>query len=424
LYHTDGPVFLGAPTGSGKTLIAELAIFRMKRLHPNGICVYIAPLKALARERLREWRKKLGSAPLHWSILELSGDTHHDQMALARADVLVCTPEKWDLVSRGWRGSADTLLEGKATDAKAFVKRVRLLVIDEVHLLGEERGAVLEAIVSRTRFIARHVQLESQDKGQAVQEFTRIIGLSTRLANPTDLADWMGIDTKSYGNRKLRGLYNFRPQVRPVPVTIRVQGYLGRHYCPRMATMNKPCFAAIKEQSPDKPVLIFVASRRQTRLTAFDIISYAAADDNPKRFLRCDEQYMEDIVKQISDQALRHTMLFGIGLHHAGLASRDREIVERMFLSGEIQILVATATLAWGVNLPAHLVIVKGTEYFDGKTSRYVEYPLTDVLQMVGRAGRPGFDTSAEAVVMAKEEMKNFYMKVCTALLIEIDLQV
>ena len=55
--------------------------------------------------------------------------------------------------------------------------------------------------------------------------------------------------------------------------------------------------------------------------------------------------------------------------------------VERLFLSGEIMVLVATATLAWGVNLPAHLVIVKGTEFFDGKQSRYVDYPLTDVLQ-------------------------------------------
>lgn len=87
-------MFLGAPTGSGKTAVAELAILRMKRLHPDGICVYIAPLKALARERLKEWRDRLGSSPLNWSVLELSGDTHHDQNALERADVLVCTPEK------------------------------------------------------------------------------------------------------------------------------------------------------------------------------------------------------------------------------------------------------------------------------------------------------------------------------------------
>jgi hypothetical protein len=128
-----------------------------------------------------------------------------------------------------------------------------------------------------------------------------------------------------------------------------------------MATMNKPCYAAIKELSPVKPTLIFVASRRQTRLTAFDIISYAASDERPKMFLGCDETYVEAIVDKVHDEALRHTIAFGIGLHHAGLSSHDRDIVEKMFLDGYIKVLVATATLAWGVNLPAHLVIVKGT---------------------------------------------------------------
>jgi len=348
-------------------------------------------------------------------VLELSGDTHHDQSALQRADILVCTPEKWDLISRGWR---------RATQSnQSFVFRVRLLVLDEVHLLGEDRGAVLEAIVSRTRLISRHVnqqQLEDGSKrvgsvppnnSDSEHELTRIVGLSTALANPVDLADWMGIDTKGHGPRNRRGLYNFRPSVRPVPTTVHVQGYPGKHYCPRMATMNKPCFAAIKELSPTKPTLIFVASRRQTRLTAFDIISYAASDDLPKMFLGCTDTFVDSVAERIADEALRHTITYGIGLHHAGLSSSDRDIVEKMFLKGEIKVLVATATLAWGVNLPAHLVIVKGTEYFDGKSSRYVDYPLTDVLQMIGRAGRPGFDTEAEAVVMVASDKKTFYKK-------------
>lgn len=396
LYHTDTPVLLGAPTGSGKTLIAEIALLRMKRKHANGICVYIAPLKSLARERLKEWKRRLGAKPLQWTVLELSGDTHHDQHILEEADVLVCTPEKWDLISRGWNGN----------NARSFVKRVKLLVLDEVHLLGEDRGAVLEAIVSRTRYISQFTGLD-QSQGDA----TRIMGLSTALANPTDLADWIGIDTEGLGHLRLRGLYNFRNSVRPVPLKIHIQGYPGKHYCPRMASMNKPAFAALKQHSPNKPALIFVSSRRQTRLTAFDIISYASADEDPKRFLNCDESYMESVAERITDEALKHTLLFGIGLHHAGLSSYDRDVVERMFLNGDIQVLVATATLAWGVNLPAHLVIVKGTEYFDGKLSTYVDYPLTDVLQMMGRAGRPGFDTEGTAVIMASEEKKDFYKK-------------
>lgn len=347
LYHTDVPVLLGAPTGSGKTVVGELAILRTKRLHKDGICVYIAPLKSLARERLKEWRSRFGSAPMHWKVLELSGDTHHDRRALNEADILVCTPEKWDLISRGWRGNSADNASSDEENKRSFVKRVRLLIIDEIHLLGEERGAVLEAIVSRTRFISRSLKLRQQSGSEDAADMIRIVGLSTAIANPLDLADWIGIETTGTNPAARRGLYNFRPSIRPVETVVHVQGYPGKHYCPRMATMNKPCYAAIKQYSPDRPSLIFVASRRQTRLTAFDIINYAAADENPKAFLGCDESYIDAVASSIQDDALKHTIGFGIGLHHAGLSSGDRDIVERLYLSGDIRVLVATATLAW-----------------------------------------------------------------------------
>jgi activating signal cointegrator complex subunit 3 len=209
----------------------------------------------------------------------------------------------------------------------------------------------------------------------------RFVGLSTALANPRDLADWLGID-------KI-GVFNFHPSVRPIPMTMHIQGFAGKHYCPRMATMNKPCYAAILEHSPTKPSLIFVSSRRQTRLTALDLISYCASDDNPKKFLHMPEDEAAAIAQTFSDGALRDTLVFGIGIHHAGLDNHDRDVVEELFRECKIQVLVCTSTLAWGVNLPCHLVIVKGTEYFDAKTSRYVDSPVTDILQMMGRAGRP-----------------------------------
>lgn len=67
----------------------------------------------------------------------------------------------------------------------------------------------------------------------------------------------------------------------------------------------------------------------------------------------------------LQDPNLRHTLQFGIGMHHAGLTDGDRTTCERLFVAGKIQVLVATSTLAWGVNTPAHLVVIKGTEYFD-----------------------------------------------------------
>lgn len=147
-----------------------------------------------------------------------------------------------------------------------------------------------------------------------------------------------------------------------------------------MATMNKPCFQEIQIHSPTKPVLIFVSSRRQTRLTALDLISFLARDMNPKQWLHMNEMEMAHLCQnQVSDQNLKLTLVFGIGLHHAGLNDKDRKLVEELYVNQKIQILIATSTLAWGVNFPAHLVIVKGTEFFDGKTKRLeIDFKLED----------------------------------------------
>ena len=85
------------------------------------------------------------------------------------------------------------------------------------------------------------------------------------------------------------GLFNFHPAVRPVQLEVHISGFPGKHYCPRMATMNKPAYIAIQTYSPDKPVLIFVSSRRQTRLTAFDLVAYVGAEHNPKQWLHMPE---------------------------------------------------------------------------------------------------------------------------------------
>jgi activating signal cointegrator complex subunit 3 len=379
LYHTDSNVLVGAPTGSGKTITSEIAILRLLSTYPGQKAVYIAPLKALARERVLDWKQKLGGT-LGLNVVELTGDVTPDLHLLNRSDVIITTPEKWDGITRGWA-------------QRDYVQQVGLIIIDEIHLLGVDRGPILEIIVSRMRYISMQTN-----------RLVRLVGLSTALANARDLADWMGIQDV--------GMYNFRPSVRPIPMSIYIQGFPGKHYCPRMATMNKPAYSSILEHSPTKPVLIFVSSRRQTRLTALDLISYcAASDDHPKQFLHIPEDDILSISQTLHDSALKDTIVFGIGIHHAGLDSHDRTTVEELFLNGSIQILVCTSTLAWGVNFPAHLVIVKGTEFFDGKIGRYVDFPVTDVLQMMGRAGRPQYDDTGIACIFVHEPKKNFYRK-------------
>jgi len=101
---------------------------------------------------------------------------------------------------------------------------------------------------------------------------------------------------------------------------------------------------------------------------------------------------LESLLETVKDEDLQNLLSFGIGMHHAGLEPQDRRLVEELFANQKILVLVCTATLAWGVNLPAHLVVVKGTEYFDGKEHRYVDLDMTDIMQMAGRAGRPQYD--------------------------------
>lgn len=382
LYHTSNNVLLGSPTGSGKTVAAELAMWQAFRDHPGSKVVYIAPMKALVRERVKDWGKRL-AGPLGLSIVELTGDNTPDTRTIRAADIIITTPEKWDGISRSWQN-------------RSYVRQVSLVIIDEIHLLGGDRGPILEIIVSRMNYIA----------AQAEAGAIRLLGMSTAAANASDLANWLGVKP---GNN--RGLFNFRHSVRPVPLEMYIDGFPEQKgFCPLMQSMNRPTFLAIKNHSPDKPVIVFVASRRQTRLTAKDLINFCGMEENPRRFAHFESDDDLDLtLAAVKDDALREALGFGIGLHHAGLVESDRNLAEQLFASNKIQVLVATSTLAWGINLPAHLVVVKGTQYFDAKTEGYVDMDLTDVLQMLGRAGRPQFDTSGIARIFTKESTKAFY---------------
>ncbi|XP_018561947.1 activating signal cointegrator 1 complex subunit 3 isoform X3 [Anoplophora glabripennis] len=376
-YYTDTPVILGAPTGSGKTIVAELCVLRQFRQDPKLKVVYIAPMKALVRERVLDWSKKF--AKISKNVVEVTGDITPRSEIIRSANIIITTPEKWDAMSRNW-------LE------KDFVKDVGLMIIDEIHLLGEDRGPVLEAIVSRMNFI-----------NFKTMKSVRIVGLSTAMANPGDLAYWLSADK--------RGIFNFSSAVRPVPLEIHLQGFAVKHYCPRMAAMNKSVYQAIGQYAQESSALIFVSSRKQTRITGYELVKFLVSDNNPQKWMHCDPQELETIKMRLVDQDLAQLLNFGIGMHHAALTDNDRSIIENLYVNQKIQVLIATATLAWGVNFPARLVIVKGTEYFDGATKRYVDMPITDVIQMVGRAGRPQFDKTGVACVMVQENKKNFYRK-------------
>ncbi|KAK7403671.1 putative steryl acetyl hydrolase mug81 [Neonectria punicea] len=376
LYHTPANVLLGSPTGSGKTVAAELAMWWAFRERPKSKVVYIAPMKALVRERVKDWGARL-ARPLGLKLVELTGDNTPDTRTIQDADVIITTPEKWDGISRSWQ-------------TRGYVRQVSLVIIDEIHLLAGDRGPILEIIVSRMNYIA-----------SSTKNAVRLLGMSTACANATDLGNWLGVK---------EGLFNFKHSVRPVPLELFIDGFPEvRGFCPLMQSMNRPTFLAVKNHSPEKPVIVFVPSRRQTRLTAKDLINFCGMEDNPRRFLHMDEDDLQLNLSRVKDDALKEAINFGIGLHHAGLVESDRQLAEELFLNNKIQILVATSTLAWGVNLPAHLVVVKGTQYYDAKIEAYKDMDLTDVLQMLGRAGRPQFDNSGVARIFTQDSKKDFY---------------
>lgn len=376
LYNTNSNVFVGSPTGSGKTVVAELAIWHAFNEFPGSKIVYIAPMKALVRERVEDWRTRICANTKH-RLVELTGDSLPGAREVREADIIITTPEKFDGISRNWQ-------------TRKFVQEISLVIMDEIHLLASDRGPILEMIVSRMNFISAQTKKP-----------IRLLGMSTAVSNAIDMAGWL---------RVKEGLFNFSQLVRPVPLQMYIDGFADNlAFCPLMKTMNKPAFTAIKQHSPNKPVLIFVASRRQTRLTALDLIHFCGMELDPRRFLKMTDEELHVVLEKVKDETLRILLQFGMGLHHAGLVESDRQIAHKLFESGKIQILIATSTLAWGVNLPAHLVIIKGTQFYDSKIEDYRDMDLTDILQMMGRAGRPAFDNSGTAIVYTRESKKVFY---------------
>ncbi|XP_032222645.2 U5 small nuclear ribonucleoprotein 200 kDa helicase-like isoform X1 [Nematostella vectensis] len=378
LYDSSENVFIGAPTGSGKTICAEFAVLRFLQQSPEGRCVYVTPIQALAEQVYADWQNKFG-LQLGKNVVMLTGETSADLKLLAKGNVVVSTPEKWDVLSRRWK-------------QRKNVQNVSLFIMDEAHLIGGDTGPVMEIICSRMRYISS--QLERT---------IRIVALSSSLANAKDVAQWLGVPST--------GLFNFHPNVRPVPLELHIQGFNITHTSSRLIAMTKPVYQAIMKHSPKKPAVVFVPSRRQTKLLALDILTFSGADNEPQRFLHCTEDDLNPFVSRLTDKTLKETVTYGIAFLHEGLSDAEVKIVNQLFTSGAIQVVVVSRTLCLSVNLSAHLVVVMDTQFYEGKTHSYADYPVTDVLHMIGHASRPLLDDAGKAVILCQASKKEFFKK-------------
>lgn len=261
-------------------------------------------------------------------------------------------------------------------------------------MIGGQGGPVLEVIVSRMRYIAS--QIENK---------IGIVALSTSLANAKDIGDWIGATS--------HGLFNFPPGVRPVPLEIHIQGVDIANFEARMQAMTKPTYTAIVQHAKNgKPAIVFVPTRKHVRLTAVDIMSYSSADNGEKLpFLLRSLEDIEPFVDKINDEMLKAILRHGVGYLHEGLSSLDQEVVTQLFEAGWIQVCVISSSMCWGVPLSAHLVVVMGTQYYDGRENARTDYPVTDLMQMMGHASRPLLDNSGKCVILCHAPHKEYYKK-------------
>ncbi|NXV71969.1 HFM1 helicase, partial [Atlantisia rogersi] len=418
LLYTDRNFVICAPTGSGKTVMFELAITRLLMEAPlpwlNIKVVYMAPIKALCSQRFDDWKEKFG--PIGLSCKELTGDTVMDDLfEIHHADIIITTPEKWDSMTRRWRDNS-------------IVQLVRLFLIDEVHVVKDEsRGATFEVVVSRMKTVQSSLWrlLENHDTVPPL----RFVAVSATIPNAEDIAEWLS------DNKMPAVCLKIEEDQRPVKLRKIVLGFPCSDNQTEFKfdlTLNYKIASIIQTYSEQKPALVFCATRKGVQQAA----SVLAKD---AKFLLSIEQKqrLQKSANSLKDSKLRgkcnlllcslnmymskfsqviniiislsDLLMYGVAYHHAGMEISDRKIIEGAFTVGDLPVLFTTSTLAMGVNLPAHLVVIKSTMHYVGGV--FQEYSETDILQMIGRAGRPQFDTTATAVIMTRWSTRMKYIQ-------------
>jgi len=391
VYLTHKNTLICAPTGAGKTNIALMAILReLDSQDPEfGLSrkrftiIYITPMKALASEITAKFSAMFKYLKLR--VRELTGDMQLSRVEMEETHVLVVTPEKLDVVTR----KSDSLL-----------LQTKLLIIDEVHLLDEDRGAVLESLVIR---VMNHIQRR--------QIPLRILGLSATLPNYLDVANFLKAENSAFF---------FDGSFRPTPLAYEFCGVkMQANSVREKAIATAYCYDKIKEVlNKGKQLLVFVHSRPETVSLGQDLIELLENDrkQDTRRLLmeNPDKDKYRLEVSRSSHKGLQQLFQYSIGVHNAGMLRKDRNLSEKLFQNGATRVLISTSTLAWGVNLPAYCVIIKGTEYYDPAQGKPIDIGILDIQQIFGRAGRPQFDTEGEAVIITTHAKVDYFIGMLT----------
>ncbi|PKK81286.1 MAG: hypothetical protein CVT47_03225 [Thermoplasmata archaeon HGW-Thermoplasmata-2] len=354
---------LAVPTASGKSLVAYLAMLKSV-LEKGGKCIYIVPLRALAGEKYDDLKKfeSLG-VRVTYSI----GDLDTADPKLGDYDIIVCTSEK-----------ADSLLRHK-TD---WLKKISVVVADEVHLITDpERGPTLEVTLARFR---------------QINKATQIVALSATIENSGDIALWL--DAK-----------HVKSEWRPVPLKCGVYlegevSYSDSTSRPVIGHGDEVSKLVMDTLNRGYQAMVFLGTRASAEKCAEELARHVSGFVNPAEM-----NELASSIEETQDEPTRtgerlaECVKKGTAFHHAGLSNEQRKFIEENFKRGKIKCITATPTLAAGVNLPSHTVIVRDLYRYDPNLGR-TPIPVLEIQQMMGRAGRPRYDKEGEAILIAKTE--------------------
>ncbi|MEM0126804.1 MAG: DEAD/DEAH box helicase [Thermoplasmatales archaeon] len=337
-------VLVATPTSSGKTVVAYYGILRAWKMGLRSL--YIVPLRALAEEKFEEM-KSLSDGKIKIAIS--TGDYDRPSDYLKGYDVIVATSEKVDSILRNNPSALD---------------RLGFIVFDEIHNIQDEtRGSTLEIVVSKIR--------------EAI-EGAQFVAMSATVRNSGEIASWLGAD-------------EIKSDFRPVPLQkfILTSDAVYDEAGEIIEEVYSFDEFVKKTLSNSGQTLIFVRSRREAESTAERLskVTQTMLGEQEKKEL--DALSIES--DALGTEKLIPLLKKGAAFHHAGMLSEHRRLVERLFRERKIKVVVATTTLAAGLNLPARSVIIKDTFRYNG----YASTPISnlEVQQMLGRAGRIKYDS-------------------------------
>lgn len=343
LLERDDNVLVCAPTGCGKTIIGALSILREFERNKNMRVGYIVPMKALVAEICRTLNGLFSRYGI--GIIEQTSDVQMAYPKIEKANIIVSTPEKLDVLTR----NTDLVFN--------------LLIIDEIHILNDHRGAVIEAIVARILMDDSYL--------------CRMVGLSASLPNYADVGAFIRCSDEN--------VFYFGPEFRRTAMDYELINVGSRER--EMVILVEKVMESLELGGP---VIVFVHSRGETIVVGKELKNYMERVE------------MSDI-GLIKDAEIKELLRCGVGIHHGGLEKETRKSIEELYRNGKINVLVSTATLAWGVNLPGRTVIVKGVEVYKPELCMWMPLGQMDIMQMFGRAGRFGDDRCKGILICSGE---------------------